>query len=214
MGPSSRPARVLLIDSQPIALRGLLRALNSQPQLEVVSAIREIEEALLLAQEFPADVIVYSVSDGASEAVNAIRRFRNVAPDAAMLILGATESMAGVAIAAGAAGFVTRSAPVPLIVASIAAVARGDTVVGRSIRGGGVRRVTVRGEEVHRLTVREWEVLYLLDAGLSASQIAEELFIATNTARNYVQNVLTKLGAHSKLEAVAVARRAGLLRSD
>jgi two-component system, NarL family, nitrate/nitrite response regulator NarL len=214
MDQPSRPTHVLLIDSQPIALRGLLRALNGQASIDVVGAIRDIDEAVLLAQEFPADVIVYGVSGAAGEAVSAIRRFRSIASDAAVLILGAAESMAGIAIAAGAAGFVARSAPVPLIVASITAVARGDTVVGRSIRGGGVRRVTVRGEAVHRLTVREWEVLYLLDAGLNAVQIAEELMIATNTARNYVQNVLTKLGAHSKLEAVAVARRAGLLRSD
>ena len=63
------------------------------------------------------------------------------------------------------------------------------------------------------LTPREREVLFLLDHGSNAAQIADRLVISRNTARHYVQNVLMKLGAHSKLEAVAIARREGLLRS-
>ena len=61
------------------------------------------------------------------------------------------------------------------------------------------------------LTPRERQVLLLLDEGYDTRRIAQSLGIARNTARNYVQSVLVKLGAHSQLEAVAIARREGLL---
>jgi DNA-binding NarL/FixJ family response regulator len=61
------------------------------------------------------------------------------------------------------------------------------------------------------LTQREQEVLSLLGSGVDTRRIAEHLLISRNTARNYVQNVLVKLGAHSQIEAVAIGRREGLL---
>src|SRR6478672_1635284 len=205
--------RVLVIDSQPVARRGLTRAVDQAPGLAIAATAGDLHEGVLLAQELRPDVIVYSDTRAGSEP-SAIRALRRAVPDAALLVLGTAESTAGAAIAAGAAGFLAKTASVPLILESIAAVARGDTVIGRSIRGGGLRRVTFRRDAGPNLTVREWEVLSLLDEGFNAQQIAEELIISRNTARNYVQNVLTKLSAHSKLEAVAVARRTGLLRTN
>ena len=135
-------------------------------------------------------------------------------PDTAVLVLGTAESTAGVAIAAGAAGFLAKTAPVPLILESIVAVAwatRWSVAASAAAACDGSRSGATPGRAS---PVREWEVLALLDEGFNAAQIAEQLIISRNTARNYVQNVLTKLSAHSKLEAVAVARRTGLLRSS
>jgi DNA-binding NarL/FixJ family response regulator len=213
MAHPARSTRVLVIDSQPVARRGLTRAIERSKHLEIAATAGDLHEGVLLAQEVRPDVLVYSGTRAGSEP-SAIRALRRAVPDAGVLVLGTAESTAGVAIAAGAAGFLSKTAPVPLILESIAAVARGDSVVGRSIRGGGMRRVTFRRDAGPTLTVREWEVLSLLDEGFNAAQIAEQLIISRNTARNYVQNVLTKLSAHSKLEAVAVARRTGLLRTN
>ena len=213
MANPARLTRVLVIDSHPVARRGLTRAVEQAKGLEIAATAGDLHEGTLLAQELRPDVLVYSGTRAGSEPA-AIRALRRAVPDAAVLVLGTAESTAGVAIAAGAAGFLAKTASVPLILESITAVARGDTVVGRSIRGGTMRRVTFRREASPTLTVREWEVLSLLDEGFNAAQIAEELIISRNTARNYVQNVLTKLSAHSKLEAVAVARRTGLLRAN
>jgi len=65
-----------------------------------------------------------------------------------------------------------------------------------------------------RLTRKELEVLHLLAQGLDAPKIGAQLYIAANTVRNHVQRILTKLGASSRLEAVAIARRDGLLDQD
>jgi DNA-binding NarL/FixJ family response regulator len=208
------PTRLLLIDSQPVALRGLAREVEKLEGFDVVAAVNEITEGVLLTQELRPAVAVYAATGSAPESVTAIRSLRQAAPDVSVLVLGTADSVAGAALAAGAAGFLNKSSPVPLILEAITAVARGDTVVGRSIRSGRVRRASPGAQGDQGLTVREWEVLHLLDEGLNAAQIAERLVISRNTARNYVQNVLTKLGAHSKLEAVALARRAGLLGSE
>jgi DNA-binding NarL/FixJ family response regulator len=213
MAYPARPTRVLVIDSQPVARRGLTRAVEETNGLEIAATAGDLNEGALLAQELRPDVIVYSGTRAGSEP-SAIRALRRAVPESGLLVLGTAESTAGGAIAAGAAGFLSKTAPVPLILESIAAVSRGDSVVGRSIRGGGMRRVTFRRDASPNLTVREWEVLSLLDEGFNAAQIAEQLIISRNTARNYVQNILTKLSAHSKLEAVAVARRTGLLRAN
>ncbi len=71
--------------------------------------------------------------------------------------------------------------------------------------------LTPRGRGSARLTTREAEVLLLLADGVSTREIAVRLFISLNTARNHVQRLIAKLGAHSRLEAVAVARRNGML---
>jgi DNA-binding NarL/FixJ family response regulator len=212
MANPARLTRVLIVDLHPVARRGLTRAVERAKGLEIAATAGELHEGVLLAQELRPDVLVYSGGQAGAEP-GAIRALRRAVPDAALLVLGTAESAAGAAITAGAAGFLAKTAPVPLILESITAVARGDTVIGRSIRGGTVRRVTFRRDAGPNLTVREWEVLSLLDEGFNAAQIAEQLIISRNTARNYVQNVLTKLSAHSKLEAVAVARRTGLLRT-
>jgi len=210
MAYPARPTRVLVIDSQPVARRGLTRAVEQSNGFEIAATAGDLHEGVLLAQELRPDVLVYSGTRAGTEP-SAIRALRRAVPEAGLLVLGTAESTAGAAIAAGAAGFLAKTAPVPLILESIAAVARGDSVIGRSIRGGGMRRVTFRRDASPKFTVREWEVLSLLDEGFNAAQIAEQLIISRNTARNYVQNVLVKFDAHSRLEAVARARQQGLL---
>jgi two-component system nitrate/nitrite response regulator NarL len=213
MPAARRPVstRVLLIDGHPVSLRGLAREIEATPDLEIVGAVGELTEGVLLTQELRPVVVVYGASDGRSDPVMATRALQAALPDVAVLIFGGPEAIAGAAIAAGAAGYVAKSAPVPLIIEAIHALARGETVVGRSFRNSAFRRTTSRAITAPRLTVREWEVLHLLEEGLNAAQIADRLLISRNTARNYVQRLLTKLGAHSRLEAVAVARRSGLL---
>jgi DNA-binding NarL/FixJ family response regulator len=212
--PAPARTRVLLIDRHPVSLRGLAREAETSDALDVVAAVVDPTEGVLLAQELQPDVVVYGATSDDADPVGTTRAVRAVARDAAVLVLGGPEPLAGAAIAAGASGFVAKSAPVPLILGAIVAVGRGETVVGRSFRRGdpgAAEAALPESPAPPTLTVREWEVLHLLEAGCNAAQIGDRLFISRNTARNYVQNVITKLGAHSKLEAVAIARRSGLL---
>jgi DNA-binding NarL/FixJ family response regulator len=124
-----------------------------------------------------------------------------------------TAARAARGLAAGASGAIDKRRDVATLARAIRACSSGEKLVVDDRMLSDVMRL-MRAKPTAgapHLSPREREVLDLLDAGLDAAQIAGELGIARNTARNYVQNVLTQLGAHSKLEAVAEARRQGLL---
>jgi DNA-binding NarL/FixJ family response regulator len=87
---------------------------------------------------------------------------------------------------------------------------RGDEPADAPVAGA----TAEASEDAPRLTARELEVLALLARGVSTRGISERRFISLNTARNHVQRTIAKLGAHSRLEAVTIARRHGLLLTD
>ena len=114
------------------------------------------------------------------------------------------------AIEAGCSGFLKKTRPASDIVTSIRAVARGELVVSPGELAGVLQRFR-SGAVGQTLTAREREVLRHLARGQSNEDIATELYVSLHTVRNHVQNILTKLNAHSKLSAVAIATRLGIL---
>jgi DNA-binding NarL/FixJ family response regulator len=133
-------------------------------------------------------------------------------PDTKILMLsgsGANDLLAR-AIEAGCAGFLDKSRPASDVVAAVRAVSRGDSVMRSDELAGllGKLRSKSNGEG---LSTRELGVLRLLATGRSSDAIASELFLSIHTVRNHVRNILMKLGAHSKLEAVAIAARDGII---
>ena len=116
-------------------------------------------------------------------------------------------------IQAGADGYLTKDRAVDEVVDAVRAAHAGETLLPRSVILGIAQRVAAardRGNarrQVEPLTARELEVLRALTEGLSTPEICERLFIAPNTLRTHVQNIMGKLRVHSKLEAVAFALR-------
>ena len=133
-------------------------------------------------------------------------------PQARILILTSYSSpvVLNEVMDAGADGFVTKRNGSAEILAAVHAVATDQTPVSadmmRSVVGSPAGRL---GTD---LTERELEILRIASLGRSNKAIAEELHLSVNTVRNHMQHVLTKLGAHSKLEATAIAARIGILR--
>jgi DNA-binding NarL/FixJ family response regulator len=126
-------------------------------------------------------------------------------------------------IQAGADGYLTKDRAVDEVVGAVRAADAGETLLPRSVIMGIAQRVAaardrgVERRQVEALTPRELEVLRALTEGLSTPEISERLFIAPNTLRTHVQNIMGKLHVHSKLEAVAFALRHRLVeppRSD
>jgi len=112
---------------------------------------------------------------------------------------------------AGFHGYVTKEASMSTLVESLDAVLAGRIVTPGGVSGPWSDGVRPREARLEPLTPREREILQLLAQGQRTAQIASTLHIAKNTVRSHVQTVLSKLGAHSRLEAVALARRRGLL---
>jgi DNA-binding NarL/FixJ family response regulator len=155
-------------------------------------------------------VLDYDLPD--VEGAGALAALREVVPAARVLMLTSYSSpvVLNEVMEAGAAGFVTKRNGSAEILAAIRAVASDETPVSadmvRSFVGSNVERP---GAD---LTERELQILRIASLGRSNKAIADELHISVNTVRNHMQHVLTKLGAHSKLEATAVAARLGILR--
>ena len=206
--------RVLLVDDHQLLTESLAGLLSREPDIAVVGIAGTVAEACHLARE-RMDVVLmdYRLPDGTG--ADAARAIKARWPTARIVMLTALNDDETVleSIQAGADGYLTKDRAVDEVVASVRAAHAGDTLLPRSVIVGIAQRVatardrTVEAQPIERLTPREIEVLRALTEGLSTSEICDRLFIAPNTLRTHVQNIMGKLKVHSKLEAVAVALR-------
>ena len=207
--------RVLLCDDHQVfaeALAGLLAA----DGLEIVGVVGRVGDVVQAAAGHRPDVVLmdYELPDG--DGVSACRAVKAVLPDAAVVLLtsNADEDVLLAAIEAGASGYVTKHKPAAEVVAAVRAAASGEMLVSSDMLARLLPRMNRSNQQRqgYDLTARELEVLELLVAGTPNTELATRMGISRNTVRNHVQNLLTKLGVHSRLEAVALATREGLVR--
>ncbi|MCB1001861.1 MAG: response regulator transcription factor [Acidimicrobiales bacterium] len=203
--------RLVLVDDHRLLIDSLVGAIQSHDDLEVVGTAGSIADALVVVERCRPDVVLLDLRLGGDDAVSSIGRLVEAGGGSKVVLLTATHDRrhAARAIEAGASGYLTKQQPLPELLAGIRAVWRGQATVDPSLLGGILEQLS--GGDPTRLTARELEVLRMLHAGHAAERIARQLHIAPNTVRNHVQRILTKLGATSRLEAVAIARRDGLL---
>ena len=129
-----------------------------------------------------------------------------------MLTASTSENVLATAMAAGAAGFVSKTSGLGELVNAVRAASRGDAVISPELLGRLLTRMRREPARLGRdLTDRESEILGLLARGLTNAAIADRLVVSVHTVRNHVSNLSAKLGAHSKLEALAIAMREDLI---
>ena len=208
------PTRVLLVDDHQLMSSTLQLALETEPDIRVVGLARNLAEARTALTSTLPDVVLLDQRLPDGDGVAAIPDFHAQRPDAQIVVLTAntSEAVLVAAVEAGAAGFVTKTSTIEEVVAAVRAAAVGETVIAPALLTRLLRRV-VRHEHGlgSDLTPREREILELLAEGLSNAAIAERLSVSVYTVRNHIANLSTKLGAHSKLEALSIAVREGLL---
>ncbi|HSP02108.1 MAG TPA: response regulator transcription factor [Acidimicrobiales bacterium] len=213
------PLAMLCVDDQRTFLDALRIAITSDPvgDLRCAGGATSVAEALEILDHTAVDVVLMDFDLPDVDGIDGTRRVKSRHPDVRVVILTALADLDVYlrAAAAGADGFIAKDTPIDQLIRMIRMDARGltlDESILRSLRArvgdeGSISGRTWRPD----LTLREKEVLALLAAGIDATNIARQLGITVHTCRGYVRNVLTKLGAHSQLEAVAVAHQAGLL---
>jgi DNA-binding NarL/FixJ family response regulator len=209
-----RPIRVLLVDDHQLLTGALSQMLALERDIEVVGVAGTVADARTMARE-RLDVVLmdYRLPDGTG--AEATRAIKGRWPTARVVMLTALNDDETVleSIQAGADGYLTKDRAVEDVVSAVRAAHAGETLLPRSVIMGIAQRVAAardRGQErrqVEPLTPRELEVLRALTEGLSTPEICDRLFIAPNTLRTHVQNIMGKLRVHSKLEAVAFALR-------
>lgn len=214
MPSESGSIRVLLVDDQQLLTDSLSRLLAAEPDISVVGVAGTVAEARRLARE-RMDVVLmdYRLPDGTG--ADATRAIKGRWPKARVVMLTAIADDETVleSIQAGADGYLTKDRAVEDVVAAVRDAAAGETLLPRSVIMGIAQRVATARERpadrptIETLTARELEVLRALAEGLATPEMCERLDISRNTLRTHVQNIMAKLHAHSKLEAVTVALR-------
>ncbi|MFC5829793.1 response regulator [Nonomuraea insulae] len=212
--PTAPSIRLVLVEDHAMVAEAIGLALGRAPGIEVVAQAGTIAGALADAGRCQPDVVVLDRRLPDGDGIAAIERLAAAAPKTRVLVLTgeATVSVAARVVAAGGAGLVVKSSRLGELETAVREVAAGGVVFAPGLLPGVLARLTGRSGHVgSALTARERETLLLLAEGASTHEISDRLGVARNTARNHVQHVLEKLGARSKLEAVAFARRDGLL---
>jgi DNA-binding NarL/FixJ family response regulator len=206
--------RVMVVDDHEMFATSLALALDGEPDIEVVATARSLADARRSVAADRPDVVLLDqhLPDGPGSA--SIGELTALSPESRVVMLSADVANSTLieATEAGALGFVLKSRPFDELVAGVRAAAVGETVLSPALVGQLV--ATMRsspGRAGQALTPREVEVLRLIAEGMSNARIAETLEVSVNTVRNHVQGVLGKLGVHSKLEALAIAMRGGVL---
>ncbi|QZY30304.1 response regulator transcription factor [Nocardioides coralli] len=209
------PIRVLVVDDHEVLATSLAHALDAEPDLAAVGVSGTVEGAAALIRTTAPDVLLldHRLPDG--DGVDAVPMLRSLRPSMAVVVLTAStaEHLLLSAVEAGVAGFLSKTRGFADVAAAVRAAAVGEAVISPEMLARLLPRLnrdTRRGGH-EPLTRREREVLELLAQGLTNAAIATRLGVSVHTVRNHVANLSAKLGARSKLEALSIAVREGLL---
>jgi DNA-binding NarL/FixJ family response regulator len=217
MSSAADPIRVLVVDDQTMIAEGLRRVLDSCEDIDVVGTAATGADAITVASRIRPHVVLMDYCLPDIDGVTAAGRIRFDAPTTRIVILtgsDADDRVALRAIEAGCCGYITKDRSLDELIASVRAARAGEAVITPSMLTRLLPRLVERDFHRigHNLSSREREVLEAMARGASDREIAERLTISFNTARKHVQNVIRKLEAHSKLEAVVIAVRESVIR--
>jgi DNA-binding NarL/FixJ family response regulator len=204
--------RVFLLDDHEIVRQGLRALIESEPDMEVVGEAGTAATAMARIAGVTVDVAVLDVRLPDGSGVEVCREIRSVYPDVACLMLTsfADDEALLASIMAGAAGYVLKEVRSSSLIDDIRVVAGGGSLVDPGLAARVIDRLQHPPEEDHRLaslTEQERRILDHLALGQTNRQIAEEMYLAEKTVKNYVSNLLLKLGMKRRTEAAVFAVR-------
>jgi DNA-binding NarL/FixJ family response regulator len=216
--------RVLAVDDQRVVREGLAMLLGLLPDVEVVGTAANGEEALVMADELRPDVILMDLRMPRMDGVEATRRLRASHPQIKVVVLTTYADDRSVidALRAGALGYLTKDAGADEIRQALQRVTSGQASLDPAVQMHLIEAITTTNitsdtsatpaaELPDGLTPREAEVLGLIGAGLSNTEIAAALFVSEATVKSHVNHMLPKIGARDRAQAVGYAYRHGLV---
>jgi DNA-binding NarL/FixJ family response regulator len=206
-------ARVLIVEDHQVVADGLAALINDQKDMIVVGQAGSVGDAVARAAELSPDVVLmdFRLTDGTGADAGA--GIRQVRPDTKLIFLTREDSDAArfAAIEAGASAFIHKSKAASEVVEAIRTVAAGGTLFTPRTISTLINKRREVESQLERLTAREKEVLRLMAEGMASREIASKLGISYTTVRTHIRSLGSKLGVHSKLEAIIKARELALV---
>lgn len=200
--------RVVVADDHPVMRTGIRNLLDAENDIEVVGEAANGVEALRLVESAKPDVLLLDMEMPGLSGVDVARKIQAANLPVFVLALSAYDDKAYVEglLRSGASGYITKEKPPQLIVEAVRAVAHGE--------GRWFIQPFIPESKAVPVSKREQEVLRLMARGFANQEIAEQLFISSNTVRNHVANIYSKLSVKSWREAVAWAWENGLMDQE
>jgi len=205
---------VYVAEDHPVFQEAVARAIKARPDFELVGAAADGRTALEEIRALRPAVALLDLRLPNVDGLEVLRAIQRDALETRVVVLSADSSRAFVydALKLGAAGFLTKAATLTKICDTVAAVARGETVLAPEVQSGLVSELRTR-EQPQRslLSQREMQVLRLIADGLTGPEIGARLFISSSTVKTHVKSLLEKLEVSDRAAAVAEAMRRGLI---
>ncbi|MDT7569956.1 MAG: hypothetical protein QOE05_130 [Actinomycetota bacterium] len=205
----SEMIRVLIVDDHAVVRSGLRKVLEAEPDIEVVGDAATAAEALARVPATKPDVAVLDVRLPDGNGVSVCRELRSEMPDLACLMLTsfADDEALFDAIMAGAAGYVLKQIRGNDLVGAVRTVAAGGSLLDPKAAAAVMERMRApkAADPLAALTDQERRILDLIGEGLTNRQIGERMFLAEKTVKNYVSNLLSKLGLQRRTQAAVLA---------
>ena len=210
--------RVFVVDDHELVRRGLIELIDTEDDLRVVGQAGNVQQALVTLASITADVAVLDVRLPDGTGIELCREIRSIYPDVKVLILTSfldDEAVLG-AVLGGASGYVIKDIKNLDLLEAIRKVAAGEILLDIALISNVTNRLRMLASpagEIYELTDQEQRVLEHIGRGLTNRQIAESMFLAEKTIKNYVSSLLGKLGMERRTQAAALAARLGLGRN-
>jgi DNA-binding NarL/FixJ family response regulator len=210
------PIRVLVVDDHAVFCDALAATLSIETDIKVVGKGNSVSEAVHSARALQPDVVLLDVHLGDGSGIDAVPLIKKERPKTQVVILTSDEdeTVLRAAIKAGITGYLSKHESAAQVVQTVRSAARGESLIAPYMLARllhGLQRPRSQDTSTP-LTPRELEVLTELSLGLDNEEIAKRLKMSPNTVRTHVQNILSKLHVHSKLEAVSRAIREGWIQ--
>ena len=206
--------RIVVADDHPIVRTGIIALFAPEDDIDVVAEAATPDEAVAAAERMSPDLVLMDLQFGASAnsgGADATRRIRALDAAPYVLVLTNYDSDRDIlgAVEAGASGYLLKDAPPHELITAVRAAAAGESALAPVIATRLMDRM--RAPQAS-MSARELQVLELVAAGRSNSDIAAELFVSDTTVKSHLAHIFTKLGVSSRTAAVSRARERGILR--
>ncbi|HJQ03678.1 MAG TPA: response regulator transcription factor [Jatrophihabitans sp.] len=205
--------KVVVADDQTIVREGLVTLLSTMPGIEVIGSAGDGEQAVALVRQAPPDVVLMDLRMPSMDGIEATRRIRAELPEVQVVVLTtyADDESIVQALRAGAIGYLTKDAGRDHIRRALEAAAAGQAVLDPTVQARLVQAAQLphpgSSQLPDGLTEREGEVLRLVSAGRSNSEIAAQLFVSEATVKTHINHIFAKTGSRDRAQAIAYAHR-------